>query len=110
MAASLGGFWPGLLATVVSTFGATYFFVKPTDSSELTTLGMAQVLGSGRVQGLAECHDDARLPKSPLAAHHVLTDPCRSCPARRRIADWLRDRGSLTRDAGYPRRAFLTHQ
>jgi hypothetical protein len=28
-AACLGGFWPGLLATVVSTFGATYFLVKP---------------------------------------------------------------------------------
>ena len=29
IAACLGGFWPGLLATVVSTFGATYFLVKP---------------------------------------------------------------------------------
>jgi hypothetical protein len=29
IAACLGGFWPGLLATVVSTFAATYFLVKP---------------------------------------------------------------------------------
>jgi hypothetical protein len=31
-AACLGGFWPGLLATVVSTFAATYFLVKPPDA------------------------------------------------------------------------------
>ena len=32
IAACLGGFWPGLLATVVGTFGATYFLVEPPDS------------------------------------------------------------------------------
>ena len=32
VAASLGGFRPGLLATVVGTFGATCFLVKPPDS------------------------------------------------------------------------------
>ena len=32
IAAYLGGFWPGLLATVVSTFAATDFLVKPPDS------------------------------------------------------------------------------
>jgi hypothetical protein len=31
-AACLGGYWPVLLATVVGTFGATDFLVKPTDS------------------------------------------------------------------------------
>jgi hypothetical protein len=38
VAACLGGFWPGLLATVVATFGATYFLVEPPDSLEITTL------------------------------------------------------------------------
>jgi hypothetical protein len=28
----LAGFWLGLLATVVGTFGATYFLVEPPDS------------------------------------------------------------------------------
>ena len=32
VAACLGGFWPGLLATVIGTFGATYILVKPPDS------------------------------------------------------------------------------
>ena len=44
-AACLGGFWPGLLATVVSTFAATYFLVKPPDSWEITTLERAVALG-----------------------------------------------------------------
>ena len=29
IATYLDGFWPGLLGTVVNTFGATYFLVKP---------------------------------------------------------------------------------
>jgi hypothetical protein len=32
VAACLAGFWPGLLATVVGTVGATDFLVKPPDS------------------------------------------------------------------------------
>ena len=44
-AACLGGFWPGLLATVVSTFAATDFLVKPPDSWEITTLERAVALG-----------------------------------------------------------------
>ena len=31
VAACLAGFWPGLLATVVGTFGATSILVKPPD-------------------------------------------------------------------------------
>jgi len=45
VASCLGGFWPGLLATVVSTFGATYLLVKPPDSLEITTLEHAVALG-----------------------------------------------------------------
>jgi hypothetical protein len=32
VAAGLAGFWLGLLATVVGTFGATYFLVEPPNS------------------------------------------------------------------------------
>ena len=45
IAACLGGFWPGLLATVVSTFGATYFLVEPPDSLEITAPERAVALG-----------------------------------------------------------------
>jgi PAS domain S-box-containing protein len=44
LAAYLGGFWPGLLATVVSALGATYFLVKPLDSFEIATLEHAVAL------------------------------------------------------------------
>ena len=44
-AACLGGFWPGLLATVVSTFGAAYFLVEPPDSLEITAPERAVALG-----------------------------------------------------------------
>ena len=44
-AACLGGFWPGLLATVVSTFGATYLLVEPPDSLEITAPERAVALG-----------------------------------------------------------------
>ena len=45
IAACLGGFWPELLATVVSTFGTTYLLVKPPDSLEITSLERAVALG-----------------------------------------------------------------
>ena len=45
IAACLGGFWPGLLATVVSTFGATYLLVEPPDSLEITAPERAVALG-----------------------------------------------------------------
>jgi PAS domain S-box-containing protein len=35
LAAYLGGFWPGVLATVVSALGATYFLIEPLDSFEV---------------------------------------------------------------------------
>jgi two-component system, sensor histidine kinase and response regulator len=38
LAAYFGGFWPGLLATVVSGLAATYFLVEPLFSLEITTV------------------------------------------------------------------------
>src|SRR5262245_15613053 len=38
LAAYFGGFWPGLLATVLSGLAATYFLVHPLFSLEITTV------------------------------------------------------------------------
>src|SRR5262245_52563891 len=44
LAAYLGGFWPGLLATVLSALAATYFLIDPPYSFAITTVPDAVAL------------------------------------------------------------------
>src|SRR6266542_3932767 len=59
LAAYFGGFWPGLLATALSSLAATYFLVHPLFSLEITTVQDAValtlfVLAGTVISGLSE--------------------------------------------------------
>src|SRR5262245_21299833 len=59
IAAYLGGFWPGLLATTLSALGAIYYLVKPLGTLAVTTVdeavGLALfVLASAVISSLSE--------------------------------------------------------
>jgi PAS domain S-box-containing protein len=63
--AYFGGFWPGLLATVLSALGATYFLVEPLYSLEITSVHDAValsllVLVGTIISGLSESLHRAR--------------------------------------------------
>jgi PAS domain S-box-containing protein len=65
IAAYLGGFAPGLVATVVSAFAATYFLVGPPYSLEITSIRNAVALGllvlvGAIISGLSESLHRAR--------------------------------------------------
>jgi len=65
IAAYLGGFGPGLLATVVSAFAATYFLVEPLYTLEITSIRNAVALGllvlvGAIISGLSESLHRAR--------------------------------------------------
>src|SRR5262245_2027730 len=71
IAAYLGGFWPGLLATVLSALAATYFLVDPPHSLAITTVHDAVavslfVLVGAVISGLSESLHRAR--------HRIVTD------------------------------------
>ena len=59
-AACLGSFWPGLLATALSSFAATYFLIKPPDSLEITTLERAVALGCSSIVCRSKCLKGAK--------------------------------------------------
>jgi hypothetical protein len=70
--ACLVGSWPGLLATVVSTFGATYFLVEPPDSLEITTFERAVALGRPRIVCRSDCLKGAKPPRNGIADQESL--------------------------------------
>jgi hypothetical protein len=97
MAAYLGGFWPGLLATVVSARRATYFLVKSRPRvARLETMAeeLLRLVGGLSLDALREQAGAAGRPR----------------PAGRALRDWAERLGAaqLTRDTRPSRWNFPT--